>query len=75
MKLPDGPQTLGELFKWPQVNAQKLLVESDQSEELVANFRKLSQLDIEVHDSYSGTGTASVTLHSQHSTRVRASLS
>ena len=75
MNLPDGPQTLSELFKWPRVNARKLLVESEHSEEYVANFRRLSQNDIEIHDSYSGTGTGSVALHIQHSNMVRASLS
>jgi L-amino acid N-acyltransferase YncA len=75
LNLPDGPRTLEGLFKWPQYNAEQLLVHSAQSATHRANFRKLMENDIEIHDSYSGTGTGSVTLHIQHENMISASLS
>ena len=74
MNLPEGPTSLAELFQWPRFNAQKLLVESPQSAELRTNFRELLKYDIEIHDSYSGTGTGSVTLHLQHKHMMSAPL-
>ena len=58
-----GAGTLKDLFNWPDTYAHKIL-ESPQCSQL---FRQLMKYDIHHHDeSFSGTGSAGVSLHMLH---------
>ena len=60
--IPVGPQTLPELFAWADYNARIMF--QDQSR--LSRFRQLAECDIEIYDSYSGTGNGSVGLKQQY---------
>ena len=62
MPWPLGPSQLKDLFAWPKYNAEILLKDSA----LRQNFLHNCKYEIRLNDAYSGMGTASWTLHSQH---------
>ena len=66
MEWPSGPDSLDELYRWHQFNATKLLANAD----LKLNFANLLKHKIQIHDSYSGTGTGGVMMHIQYAEMV-----
>lgn len=66
MKLPDGPASLQELFRWPARNVEKLLQMCPDAETHIANAKRIMKYDFELHESYSGLGTVGICLHQQH---------
>lgn len=69
---PTAPGTLDELMRWASYNANQLLISSPEATENRKRFQMLAGYRIEVFDSYSGTGSGSVTLHSQYKHMMRA---
>ena len=66
MNWPDGPEDLNALFQWPSYNCMCLTDHHLVGDFCIANALAISQCDIYVNDSYSGTGTGFVTLVMQH---------
>ena len=63
---PDGPEDLNALFGWPSYNCSCSTNHDSVGDFCIANALAISQCDIYVNDSYSGTGTGFVTLVMQH---------
>lgn len=66
---PDGPADLDQLFAWPGYNSDLLLNNPgypDLAQFCTANAMRLMDVDIIVHDNYSGMGTGSYTMWLQH---------
>lgn len=63
---PDGPTDPNELFLWPSYNADRLLNNKEWGDWCTKNAMELMKYDIYVNDSYSGTGTGTVTMWLQH---------
>ena len=59
---PIGPDNLEDLFQWPEYNSQ--ICGAD--EKLMDTFKKLSDCNIEIYESYAGTGTASSSMKQQY---------
>ena len=66
MNWPPGPFTLRDLMQWASYNAETLLSECKHAEHCRQNLQHLLQHPIELHESYSGSGTASWTMHHQY---------
>ena len=66
MNWPPGPFTLCDLMKWASYNAVTLLRDCKHAEHCRQNLQLLLKHPIELHDSYSGSGTASWTMHHQY---------
>lgn len=66
LQLPPGPNNLADLFKWHERNAKKLLCDHENKHYFLDRIEHLMQYDIELHESFSGLGTAGITLHQQH---------
>lgn len=64
---PDGPATMEQLFMWQEYNAQKLFGCADRPKavERVNRFLSLMSRDIDIAESYAGTGNGATTLHQQ----------
>ena len=70
---PEGPEDMGTAFRWPEYNANKLLHVKDGSAYPTAEtaLRRLKEVvrvlkfDIEVHESYGGSGNGATCLHKQ----------
>lgn len=70
---PNGPDSLQGLFSWPQWNAARLLDVPSMNlmKERIERLLYVLSLDIEIHESYAGTGNGSVCLHRQlHALRM-----
>lgn len=68
---PAGPTSLDDLFRWASFNARKVLCQCETADANRTRFQNLMKHKLEVFDSYSGTGTASSTLHTQFKHMVR----
>ena len=68
---PAGPTSLDDLFRWASFNARTVLLNCETADDNRTRFRNLMKYPIQIFDSYSGTGTASSTLHTQYKHMVR----
>ena len=79
MRWPPGPDNVKELMMWGHRNAQTLLADGIADKTVIQrcrdNFEAVMQHQIDIHDSYSGSGTGSWTMHYQYDHLVRHILS
>ena len=75
MGLPAGPCSLDDLMRWPSFNARRLLLESKSATEYRKNFLELTKRRIQIHEAYSGMGTAGWAFHRQFKHMCRSHLS
>lgn len=70
---PDGPSSLAELFRWQSSNARHFIgVDSkDQGHVRLRRLLRALELDLEIHESYGGSGNGAATLHQQHRALVQ----
>lgn len=63
-----GPAKFDDLFKWPEYNALQLLqnISEADSTQVQKNLIALAKFRLNVHEAYSGMGTAATMLHVQY---------
>ena len=70
-RLPPGPSSLEELFRWPSFNTQRLFYDHPNAAMHRENLARLARRGVLLNDSYSGMGTAGTTLHLQYDIAAR----
>ena len=66
---PDGPDNVESLFEWAEYNCQRLMkcdsLDMETRKLQLARVIQLLEMDMELHESYGGTGNGAASLHRQ----------